>query len=126
MFIRSPALKQFSALRNSVFCLLNYLIHILGDKAHYRGSPVSGPLDPGIYFMEPLEEISINCFWLMAYCLPLTGQRTGSRNLGSKSFRTGDDGFANGFGHPFQHARENPLMEWIEAIPINDAEKTPG
>jgi len=55
MFIRYPD-----------FCLLNPMVHILGDKAPYRGNPLPDPLDPGTYdgiFMLKSSVLSTSQAW---------------------------------------------------------------
>jgi len=51
MFIRFPALKQFSALLNFVFCLLTSLAHVLGDKALSMDNIVPDSQGSGVYPM---------------------------------------------------------------------------
>jgi hypothetical protein len=46
--------------------------------------------------------------------------------LGSKLLRTGQYWFVNGFGHGLEHAEENILMERIENLPVQEAEKALG
>ncbi len=42
--------------------------------------------------------------------------------FGSKSFGPVYNGPVDGFGNGIEHAQENPLMEWIEPVPVEHAE----
>lgn len=53
-------------------------------------------------------------------------QGTTGVELGSKPLRTGQYWFVNGFGHGLEHAEENILMERIENVPVQEAEKALG
>jgi hypothetical protein len=46
--------------------------------------------------------------------------------LGSKPLRTGQYWFVNGFGHGLEHAEENIMMERIENLAVQEAEKALG
>jgi hypothetical protein len=46
--------------------------------------------------------------------------------LGSKPLRTAQYWFVNGFGHGLEHAEENILMERIENLAVQEAEKALG
>jgi hypothetical protein len=53
-------------------------------------------------------------------------QSTTGVELGSKPLRTGQYWFVNGFGHGLEHAEENILMERIENLAVQEAEKALG
>ena len=53
-------------------------------------------------------------------------QRTTGVELASKTLWTGQYRLVNGFGHGLEHAEENILMERIEKVPVQEAEKALG